>query len=222
MSEAVEATAPAEQSAAQSETSSRMETLVAVLIAVTTLVGAFFAWRSSVAADAAGDADYAGLRAAVAVEETRAVNAVNAYQHYAAFTSFDRQDELARLIEEQGGPQREVDEARELASSSRSQFPAKFVNRDGTYALHREMGEMWADASREKDLNPEPQFQEADGLRSKSLGLLGAVTFIAIALVFFTLVEALGAALQVANGVLGSLCLVGGTVLGTYFELFFR
>ena len=60
--------------------SSSLDTVVAVLIAVSTLVGAGLAWRSSVAGDAAGDADYAGLRSVVNVEETRATNAVNAYE----------------------------------------------------------------------------------------------------------------------------------------------
>lgn len=189
---------------------------VACLIAAATLLGALFAWRSSVAGDAAGDADYAGLRAALNVEETRATNAVNAYEHYAAFTSFDRHDELARLIEDGAGPARDLEEARELASASRGLYPAHFVNRDGTYALERELGVMWADAAREKDLSPEPQFAEADRQRGKSLGLLIAVTLTAVALVFFTLVGALGARLQYLNLALGVLCLLVGGVVGTY------
>jgi hypothetical protein len=208
---------PAEASASPQESSS-LDTPVAFLIAAATLVGALFAWRSSVAGDAAGDADYAGLRAAVNVEETRATNAVNGYEHYAAFTSFDRHDELARLVEDDHGPARDVEEARELAAASRGLFPARFVNRDGTYALDRELGEMWADAAREKDLHPDPQFAEADRLRAKSLGLLAAVSVTAVALVFLTLVGALGPRLQYLNLGLGVLCLLSGTALGVYYE----
>lgn len=211
----MDVSSPAEAEASPIEVRS-LDVPVACLIAVATLVGALFAWRSSVAADAAGDADYAGLRAAVNAEETRATNSLNAYEHYAAFTAFDRHDELARLIEEASGPARDLEEARELASASRGLFPARFVNRDGTYALERELGVMWADAAREKDLSPEPQFVEADRQRSKSLGLLAAVTLTAVALVFFTLVGALGARLQYVNLALGVLCLLAGTALGTY------
>ena len=62
------------------EKSSRLETMVAILIAIVAMLGAVVAWRSSVVDDGAGDADYAGLRAAVNAEETRALNFVNAYK----------------------------------------------------------------------------------------------------------------------------------------------
>ena len=56
----------------KAERSQRLETVVAILIAVVTVIGAVVAWRSSVADDGAGDADFAGLRASVRSEETRA------------------------------------------------------------------------------------------------------------------------------------------------------
>jgi hypothetical protein len=202
--------------------SSSLDTVVAVLIAVSTLVGAGLAWRSSVAGDAAGDADYAGLRSVVNVEETRATNAVNAYEHYAAFVNFDRQDELAGLIQEdraRGGNEAGLADARDLAHANRHLFPVRFLNRDGSYALQRELGEMWADAAREKDLNPEPQFDESERFRAKTLGLLAAVTVVAFALIFFTLVEPLGEKLQYVNLALGTLCLLTGTGLGLFYEL---
>lgn len=196
------------------------DTLVAVLIALTTLIGATFTWRSSVAGDAAGDADYAGLRSVVAAEEVKARSAVNAYEHYAAFTAFDRQDELARLQAQEGSS--DAAETKVRAKSNRGLFEPKFATREGTYGVTREMSAAWADAAREKDLNPDPQFEDADKLRSKSLGLIAAVTIIAIALVFFTLVEALGARLLWVNVGLGVACLVAGTALGIYYEFLAR
>jgi hypothetical protein len=212
--ESVPSETPAEKEAGGSDT------LVAILIAVTTLIGATLTWRSSVAGDAAGDADYAGLRSVVDSEETRARSAVNAYEHYSAFTSFDRQDELARLMEKEGSS--DASETKVRAKANRGLFEAKFATRDGTYAVNREISAAWADAAREKDLNPEPQFEEADKMRSKSLGLMGAVTIVAIALVFFTLVEALGARFLYLNVGLGIACLVAGSALGLYYELLVR
>lgn len=202
--------------------SASLDKAVALLIAAATVVGAFFAWRSSVAGDAAGDADYAGLRAAVNIEETRATSAVNAYEHYAAFTAFHRQKELARLVDEDGGPARDAEEARELADSSRGLFPARYVGRDGRYALQAELGEMWADAAREKDMSADASFADADRLRTKSLGLLASVSIAALALVFLTLVEPLGAALRFVNLGLGALCLLASLGVGVYFEMVAR
>lgn len=196
------------------------DTLVAILIAVTTLVGGTLTWRSAVAGDAAGDADYAGLRSVVAAEEVKSRAAVNAYEHYAAFTAFDRQDELARLMEEEGSG--DAAETKVRARANRGLFQSKFATREGTYGVTREMSAAWADAAREKDLKPDPQFLEADKLREKSLGLIAAVTIVAVALVFFTLVEALGARFLAVNIGLGVVCLIAGTVVGLYYEFLVR
>ena len=210
------------QDAQEEGSSASLDKAVALLIAAATVVGAFFAWRSSVAGDAAGDADYAGLRAAVNIEETRATSAVNAYEHYAAFTAFHRQRELAHLVDEDGGPVRDAEEARELADASRGLFPARYVGRDGRYTLQAELGEMWADAAREKDMSADASFADADRLRTKSLGLLASVSIAALALVFLTLVEPLGAALRYVNLGLGALCLLASLGVGVYFEMVAR
>ncbi len=194
--------------------------LVAILIAVTTLVGATLTWRSSVAGDASGDADYAGLRSVVAAEEVKARSAVTAFEHYAAFTAFDRQDELARLMEKEGSG--DAAETKVRAKANRGLFEAKFATREGEYGVTREMSAAWSDAAREKDLNPEPRFAEADKLSDKSLGLIAAVTLVAVALVFFTLVEALGAGFLRLNIGLGVACLVAGSALGFYYEFLAR
>lgn len=206
----------------------RLETIVAILIAVTTVIGAIVAWRSAVADDGAGDADYAGLQAAVRAEETRALNYVNAYESYAAFASYRRYSELGDLIEadQASAPgdeapvlERERADSHDLALSSQGLFPNKFLQRDGSYSVQRQMGEMWADAAREHDLNPDPQFAQANQLRAKANWLLVSVTILAVALVFMTLIEALGERLQVAMLSLGSLTMLAGTLFALFVEL---
>ena len=56
------------------EQNERLGNIIAVLIALATLIGAVVAWRASVAADGAGDADFAGQRATVNLEQTRALS----------------------------------------------------------------------------------------------------------------------------------------------------
>ncbi len=80
------------------ERNNRLDTLVALLIALATVLGAVVAWRASVASDGAGDADFAGQRAMLNLEETRALSAVNAYESYNAFSAFSRYNDLGDLI----------------------------------------------------------------------------------------------------------------------------
>lgn len=208
------------------EQENRLATLVAILIALATVVGAIVAWRASVAADGAGDADFAGLRATVNLEETRALAAVTAYENYSAFTSYRRYADLGDAIvvaEEQLPaaadslePQRI--NAQNLALANQQLFPNKFLNRDGSYALQREVGEIFADAAKEKDLQPAAQYAEADVLRDKSNQLLLAVTILAVALVFYTLVEAVSGRLQYLLVVGGVFCTLAGSVMAIMIE----
>jgi hypothetical protein len=207
--------------------SDRLETIVAILIAIAVLVGAWLAWRASVADDGAGDADFAGLRAVVNAEETRSLNAVQAFDNYGAYTSYKRYSELGDLIERdlEGADEdaaevldRERASAQDLATANQSLFPNEFLNRDGSYSVSRNLGQLWADAAKERDLNPDPQFKEADALRNKSNLLLATITILALAIVFYTLVETFGSRMRYVMVALGSILLIVGTAAGVYVE----
>ena len=211
----------------KAERSQRLETAVAILIAVVTVIGALVAWRSSAADDGAGDADFAGLRASVRAEETRALNYVNAYENYGSYTSYQRYNEMGNLLEadQSNAPAQEIDslerqraDNHDLSISNQRLFPNKFLDRDGAYNVKRQIGEMWADAAKENDLNPEPQFAEADQLRAKANWLLVAVAILAIALVFYTLVESFGDRMRYIMVGLGSLCMVAGIAFALFIE----
>ena len=209
------------------ERSRRLETAVALLIALTTVIGALVAWRSSVADEGAGDADFAGLRASVRAEETRALNYVDAYESYGAYTNYKRYNDLGDMLEasQSGTPgedaavlERQRADNHDLAISNQRLFPNKFLDRDGSYNVRRQLGEMWADAAKQNDLNPYPQFAEAEQLRTKANWLLAAVAVLAVALVFYTLVESLGDRMQYVMVALGSLSLVAGTLFALFVE----
>jgi len=205
-----------------------LETFTAILIALVTVVGAIVAWRASVSADGAGDADFAGLKATLNVEETRALNAVNGYENYGAFLTYSRYSRLGDMLEadlpqaadEAEAARLESDraDAHDLATANESLFPTKFRNRDGTYDLQRQLGEMWADAARQKDLNPDPQFEEADKLRAKTNWFLADIALLALGLVFYTLVEAVPDKLKYVLVGLGTVVLIAGTAAAFYIE----
>lgn len=209
------------------EQSDRLATMVAILIALATVIGAVVAWRASVAADGAGDADFAGLRATVNREETRSLAAVTAYENYSAFMNYHRYEVLGNLlVEEQNQVEDEAAAALEpervnahdLALANQQLFPNKFLNRDGSYALQRELGEIFADAAKEKELQPDGQYAEADTLRDKTNQLLIAVTIIAVALVLYTLVETVPGYMQYLLIGAGLLCTLAGSVMAIIVE----
>jgi hypothetical protein len=211
-----------------SEQRNRLGTVIAVLIALTTLIGALVAWRASVASDGAGDADFAGQRATVNLEETRALSAINSYEHYSAFTTYRRYSDLGDLIAEDDTAvsdeqadllARTQAEAYDLAIANQGLFPNKFLNRDGSYALQRQIGEWYADTAKEKDLQPDIHYAEADKLDNKAGQLLLAVTTLAIGLVFYSLVEVAGRHLRYALLGIGSLCLLAGTLFALMVEI---
>jgi hypothetical protein len=212
----------------ESPASDRLSTAVAILVATATVLGALVAWRASVAADAAGDADGAGLRAVLSAEQSRASGAVTAYEDYSAFSAYARHRALAEAIgddlaqadaAEAEQLQRELNVAGDLATAAQTLFPSRFLNRDGSYAVERQIGELRADDARAADLNPEPHFAEADALRAKTSSLLAAATVIALALVFFTLVEPAGRRLRYPMLALGTLCVVAGSGFAAFVEL---
>lgn len=213
----------------EAESTDRFSTLVAIMIALVALIGALVAWRASVAEDASGDADYAGLRAAINAEETRALNASTAYAQYGAYVSYQRNSMLGDLIAEEmtQAPTEEEQlllnsqraDAHDTAIASERLFQQRFLNRDGSYSVERQLGEMWADASKERDLNPEPQFAEADRLRNKSNLLLAAVGVLALALVFYTIIESVDGRWRYGLFALGTVLALGGTVAAIVLEV---
>lgn len=212
---------PSEQS------DSRFSTLIAFLIAVVSVIGATVAWRASVAADGAGDADTAGIRATLNVTETDALNTINAYSNYGAYAEYQQYRWLQGALvedlqdaddEELAAWGVELLTTIDRAESMQGSFASRYVDPDGTYALERQLGEAQADAARERDLDPNPHFAEADALRARTSDLLIALMVLSGALIFYTLVETVGGRAKLALTALGTLCMIAGTVLAVIVE----
>jgi hypothetical protein len=180
-----------------SEPTNRLELVNALLIALVTLIGAFVAWRASVASDNAGDAALAGLTATLNAQETEALNNTLLYEDYRAYTAYTRYNTLGDEIETDLANVSDQTEAEILDRQMREAwdaaesfyFPHEYLRRDGSYDTQRQLGEAMAEAARQQDLNPEPHFTEADQMQAKSNWLVGVITILAAALLCFTLVE---------------------------------
>lgn len=205
-----------------------LETITAILIALVVVIGAIVAWRASVSDDAAGDADYAGLRAAVNTEQTRAINAVNAYQSNNNYLSFWYNKRWGDLISSDlktttDEAQKEIlnsqlATSQDLARADMLTFDPRFRNRDNSYDVGRQIGEMWADALKEKDMDFETQFTLAEQMRKKTIYLLLCVMVLGIAPVFFSLVETVDSKSKYLIFGIGSIIALTGTVLSILVE----
>lgn len=173
------------------EEGDRFQTAMAIMIAIVTLVGAVLAWRAAVANVNAGDADFAGLNATLNAEETLTLTNNTFYRHYRAYTSFSGNDVFGGKLD--GVPRSEMlrSNAQSAAATDRLFFPHRYLNRDGSYAAERQIGEAWAEASQVRDLTPAPHFAEADQARLKTNWLVGIFMGLAVSLLFFTLAEGL-------------------------------
>jgi len=210
------------------EKDDRLETWMAVLIAIVVTIVAVVVWRASLADDAAGDEDYAGLRAVVFAENTLALNYVRAYEDYRNYLRYWYYRRLGELVDADlanaTGEQADIlnQESRAAynqADSNAYFFETRYLHRDGTYNVQRQLGSMWADEQRTKDLKYESKFMAADRLRMKTLCLLLALMIISIAPVFYSLVESVSGRWRVVMIILGSLFAVAGIIFAVLVDL---
>lgn len=200
-----------------------LETAVAIVIAVIVVIGALVSWRASVVDDAAGDADYAGLRATVFSVRAQALNNLNAYESYGNYVSYLRNNSLGKLLaadieaapaDQQDLLTEQMKVANDLADADNDLFDNKYLNRDGTYSVQRQLAVMQADAAKENDLDYESQFAEADKGRARTRSLLVSVMVLSIATVFYALVESVEGRKKLIFIGIGSLIAIAGIVMG--------
>jgi hypothetical protein len=189
-------------------------TMVALLIAVVSIVGAVVAWRASEASGASTDADLAALRATVNLTETRTVGALRAYSDYAGFVDYYEMRQFIKAVQANEGALDDdfdtIADAQDAMTLAGFTFTQGYLRRDGTYDVQRQLDEAIADAARRRDINAAPHIQDGEDARSKSDKLLLALTVLVVSLVFFTLIEAADTRLRYALLAVGvSLALVG-------------
>jgi hypothetical protein len=214
----------------EAHSSNRFEAFLAIGIAVATVVGAILAARAAVYNDAANDADQAGLSSAIDLALTQSsVEALRA-QNLSAFLQFARHRRLAELISAQMD---QIDSNSELwaqldressaewnkAVNSRYFFSASFYDRfSNTFDQQAFVDSQLAEAASLKDLNPDPEFAEADNQRATAAQLLGLITLLAVALLCFAVANILDSRLRYALAGLGVLIIAGSIAAALAIE----
>lgn len=188
----------------------KFKSLIAILIAVITVLGASAACFSAVAISNAGDADFAGLDASIRAEKADIINYVNALEHYRAYTDYVRYNKLGFILFDEGG---NASEPWGLADGlSFSFFNTRYLNPDGTYDLERELQEAFAQDAQNEDLNAEPYFAKSDALRNRSSFLSANMIVFAFAFWFLTLAQATEKKFKYVWLAFGVLLAIGGII----------
>lgn len=182
------------------ELKDRFKTAMGVLIALVALVTAVAAWRASGAARRAGFEDYYALTATLRERETRTVTTAKAYEHYAGFTNYAVNRELAGLLEEDHAATKtdaqkiileyQIAESEKLAATNRNFFSARYVKRSGDYDLTRELAEEYADAERRHDLDTDAHLERSNKQDLKTFAFVQTVILLGVTLLCFTFASA--------------------------------
>jgi Tfp pilus assembly protein PilV len=212
-----------------SEKTDRFQIAIAVLIALTTLLGAALASRTALISSDAGDADFAGLAASLNAGETLAVNTSTMYDDYRTYTAYVRYDQLGTLLSQdlqETTDQAQSEELKRQMNTTWSMavavshfFPTRYLRRDGSYDTQRQLGEAWAEAGQKKDLEPDNHFAVADALRSKADRLLAIIIVLTAAVWFFTLAQGLKHAMRYVLAIGGGGFAAVGIVMALIEEI---
>lgn len=205
-----------------------VKVVIASLIALTSMLGAVGAWRASLAAAEAGDADRKGFTDAVAAQQARNQinsnldNALSGYLRGKLYRS------LADALDSQSGQLPVDDRARvevtaagyrELADLVEGVVDRDAVRPDGSLDLDRAFEIGWALSSSEQDLDPSPEFAAADELNQKAERLVGVTALLIAAAVFFTFAQVAASRVFLVYLAGGAIVLVVSVVLLIGLEL---
>jgi hypothetical protein len=214
----------------EANSSNRFDTFLAICIAVATVVGAILAARSAVYNDAANDADQSGLSSAIDLALTQASVEAQRAQNLSAFLQFAQHRRLAELISAQMD---QIDPSSELwaqldressaewnqAINSRYFFSADFYDKfTNTFDQQAFVDRQLAEAASLKDLNPDPEFSQADQDRSTGAQLIGLIAVLAVALLCFAVANILESRLRYLVAALGVLIVVGSIAAAAAIE----
>ena len=210
----------------------RLQTIISVTIACLTLFSGLLGWQMGNIADtASGEYDRA-QRAELNRQQIAYTSKLKAYADYRAFLEYkdyfsqykltSAQLERAKLnqpVDEklvaQLNAQRSELEA--LYLSRLKLFPNQFINRDGTYNLQDELGQLNAAASRKLDIDPDKFKQRGEQLDDQVSRMQIALIVLAVALFFFAIistVESLNQATLISFLVVGYAAAIFGLGLG--------
>ncbi len=187
-------------SMSKSETKSDLfGTVVAILIALVSVVGAITAWRVATRLDEAGGADSAGIRATTNKEDITTQATIILDEHLSAFAAYeenkslaDAYDAFARSNSESANLADYASMFRYAANQAWDAIPEAYIDRDGKLDRNRDIGEHIAEYARNKDIDPQSHFDRADASRTSAMWLFMTFILDGMVLILLTTADAIG------------------------------
>ena len=183
---------------AERAASRRLRIVIAILIGASSVLGAIVAWRATIAESRATTAERKALADEVARERARVeiLDFLND-THYFFIRSeahTERATELRRRAKKLPDDSRvlllaEAEAYDRAAESNMNAVPLDAITPDGTLDIERAFEIEWEAARRAQDLDPEPDFHEADINLTKSERLVGLSAMLIAGVFFLTLAE---------------------------------
>jgi hypothetical protein len=214
------------------QTSTRLGTVLAITVSILTLFSGLLGWHLGNIKDAAADAYLLAQQAELNSQKVISTNTLNAYENHRAFLAyknyFDQYNLVSQKLEQarQADPVDEGavadlsvqrDELQLLYLASLKLFNNKFIERDGTYNLQEQLGQMIASDARKLDINPDPHKQRGRQYDTQARNLQMGLIVMAVSLFFFAIVSTvqnLKRFILLAMTVLGYLTAIAGVTLG--------
>lgn len=195
---AVDKAPPEVDTAEEPERTSRLTafvTLSALLATIVMVVISLFQSKLD-----PGEAANFGMAAAFNRELVQNINYGQLYSQYRAYTDYLAHSELQNQLEqtlastdaaaeENSALTEELAQSQRKAASSRLFFSMRYLNRDGSYDTERQLGEAWARAEQQTELDPQPYFLDADEQRSIGMQFIWLLLWLTVALCVYELVQ---------------------------------
>ena len=216
----------------EEERGDRFKTLVAILIAIVSLAGAALAYRITLAAGNAADADVTGIVSTINLHQARVASEAELYRDLRAYLQGRVHNQLSHdLFAERdeypaGDPAQDRlwDEAwieTRIAEAYLNEIyvPPEHLRPDGSYDGQAALNLAMAHRALELDFDRERHFAEADRLRSKVQLLIGVALVLGVVLLFYTLAEVTQRAAKYVFLVLGTATFVLAIIAALVIEL---
>jgi hypothetical protein len=199
----------------------RFKTLVAVFIAIVSIVGAVLAWRISVASSSAADADVSGVVSTIEQNQALVASEADMYRNQETYLQVRIHDRLSEdlLVEYERYPSSSPTRDHLWAEAWTEIFVAEayldqvnirpeYIRTDGSYDGRAAQDVDLAHRALNSDFAADRRFDQADLLRGKAQWLMGLAPVLSVALLFYTLAEVITTRLRYVCFALGSLILL--------------
>jgi len=215
--------------------STHINTVIAFTISILTLFSGLLGWQMGNISGKASGAYALAQRAELNSQKVISTNTMNAYENHRAFLEYKNYFDQYKLISLQLDVAKKAnpvdqalvtqlssqrDQLQLLYLSSLKLFPNRFINRDGSYNLQEQIGQMIASDKRKFDINPAPHIAEGKLYQTQARNMQIALIILAVSLFCFAIVSTVRTMkppLMLFMTAVGYITAIAGVAMGIHY-----